>query len=191
MKKTLTLLFAIFLALGISAQNFGVGLDFMMLSGTMTEDADGNAVKNAAGEDVSGSSAVLNVNYTHNLSEKLDMVGSVGYGMGFGLIPLKASLSYGISSNISANLGVGMYMITDDSYDPQEVTIGENEWKGSSNEFGINLGVTYQMNNIGIGLGYDMIKGGDDFYTLNAFTIGLSYGLGGYSSSSDDPSDSK
>ena len=84
-----------------------------------------------------------------------------------------------------------MYMITDDSYDPQEVTIGENEWKGSSNEFGINLGVTYQMNNIGIGLGYDMIKGGDDFYTLNAFTIGLSYGLGGYSSSSDDPSDSK
>jgi len=191
MKKTITLLFAIFLALGISAQNFGVGLDFMMLSGTMTEDADGNAVKNAAGEDVSGSSAVLNVNYTHNVSEKLDMVGSVGYGMGFGLIPLKASLSYGISSNISANLGVGMYMITDDSYDPQEVTIGENEWKGSSNEFGINLGVTYQMNNIGIGLGYDMIKGGDDFYTLNAFTIGLSYGLGGYSSSSDDPSDSK
>ena len=191
MKKTITLLFAVFLALGISAQNFGVGLDFMMLSGTMIEDADGNAVKNAAGEDVSGSSAVLNVNYTHNVSEKLDMVGSVGYGMGFGLIPLKASLSYGISSNISANLGVGMYMITDDSYDPQEVTIGENEWKGSSNEFGINLGVTYQMNNIGIGLGYDMIKGGDDFYTLNAFTIGLSYGLGGYSSSSDDPSDSK
>ena len=191
MKKTITLLFAVFLALGISAQNFGVGLDFMMLSGTMIEDADGNAVKNAAGEDVSGSSAVLNVNYTHNLSEKLDMVGSVGYGMGFGLIPLKASLSYGIASNISANLGMGMYMITDDSYDPQEVTIGENEWKGSSNEFGINLGVTYQMNNIGIGLGYDMIKGGEDYYTLNAVTIGLSYGFGGDSSSSDTPSDAK
>jgi hypothetical protein len=32
MKKTITLLFAVFLALGISAQNFGVGLDFMKLS---------------------------------------------------------------------------------------------------------------------------------------------------------------
>ena len=153
MRKTITLLFAIFLALGISAQNFGVGLDYMMLSGTMVKDAEGNAVTyvpegETAAVDASSSSAVLNVSYTHPLSEKLDMVGSVGYGMGFGLIPLKASLSYGIASNISANLGVGMYMITDDSYDPQEITIGENEWKGSSNEFGINLGVNYQMNNI-------------------------------------------
>ena len=99
-----------------------------------------------AGErkDVSSSSAVLNLSYTHPLSEKLDIVGSLGYGMGFGLIPMKASLSYGIASNISANLGMGMYMITDDSYDPQPVTIGEDEWKGSSNEFGLNFGVNYQ-----------------------------------------------
>ena len=86
MKKTITLLFTTFLALGISAQNFGVGLDYMMLSGTMVKDADGNAVTmiDDDGEIVktSGSSAVLNVSYTHPLSEKLDMVGSVGLGMG-------------------------------------------------------------------------------------------------------------
>jgi hypothetical protein len=87
----------------------------------------------------------------------------------------------GIASNISANLVMGMYMITDDSYDPQAVTIGEDEWKGSSNEFGLNFGVNYQMNSIGIGVGYDMIKGGEDTYTLNAITIGLSYDFGGKS----------
>ena len=120
MKKTITLLFTTFLSFGISAQ-FSAGLDYMMLSGTMVKDADGNAVTvDDDGEivETSGSSAVLNVSYTHPLSEKLDMVGSVGYGMGFGLIPLKASLSYGVSSSISANLGMGMYMITDDSYNP-------------------------------------------------------------------------
>ena len=177
MKKTITLLFAIFLALGISAQNFGVGLDFMMLSGTMIESESGTAVQNAAGEDVSGSSAVLNVNYTHNLSEKLDMVGSVGLGMGFGLVPMKLGMSYGMTSKIDVNVGMGMYMISDDSYVPYEGTIGEDEWKGSSNEFGMNFGVAYNMNAIGIGLGYDMIKG-DGNITLNALTISLSYAFG-------------
>ena len=175
----------------IFAQGFGLGLDYMMLSGTMIESESGIAVKNTAGEDVSSSSAVLNLSYTHPLSEKLDMVGSLGYGMGFGLIPMKASLSYGIASNISANLGMGMYMITDDSYDPQPVTIGEDEWKGSSNEFGLNFGVNYQMNAIGIGVGYDMIKGGEDTYTLNAITIGLSYAFGTSSEKGDKPAEKK
>ena len=195
MKKTITFLFATFLAFGMSAQ-FSVGLDYMMLSGTMVQLEDGNAVTyipegETEAVEVSGSSAVLNLGYTHNLSDKLDMVGSVGLGMGFELVPMKLGVSYGMTSKIDVNLGMGMYMITDDSYDPQAVTIGEDEWKGSSNEFGINLGVKYQMNNIGIGLGYDMIKGGEDYYTLNAVTIGISYGFGGDSSSSDTPSDTK
>jgi putative Mn2+ efflux pump MntP len=187
MKKTITLLFAIFLALGISAQNFGVGLDFMMLSGTMIEDAEGNAVTtlDADGETVeaSSSSAVLNVSYTHPLADKLDMVGSVGYGMMFGLVPMKLGVSYGIASNISANLGMGMYAIKDKSYRPAGEE-GEGYDPANKKEFGINLGVKYQMDAIGIGLGYDMIKGGDDITTLNAFTIGLSYSFG--ASSADD-----
>ena len=183
MKKTITLLFAGLVTLGLSAQNFGVGLDYMMLSGTMVKDADGNAVTYTpegatATEEVSGSSIVLNVHYAYPINEKMSVVGSAGYGMGFGIIPLKASISYGITSEISANLGMGMYMITNESYDPQEVTIGEDEWKGSSNELGISLGVKYHMNAIGIGLGYEMIKGGDHS-SLSAFTIGLSYGFGG------------
>ena len=66
MKKTITLLFAGLVTLGLSAQNFGVGLDYMMLSGTMVKDANGNAVTYTpegatATEEVSGSSIVLNV----------------------------------------------------------------------------------------------------------------------------------
>ena len=83
-----------------------------------------------------------------------------------------------------------MYMITNESYDPQEVTIGEDEWKGSTNELGMSMGVKYHMNAIGIGLGYEMIKGGDHS-SLSAFTIGLSYGFGGGSGNSDDSPSSK
>jgi predicted porin len=181
MKKTITLLFAIFLALGISAQNFGVGLDYMMLSGTMIDDG----TDPETGDAVSGSSAVLNVNYTYNLSEKLDVVGSVGYGMGFALLPIKLSLSYGIASNISANLGMGQYWIKDKSYRPAGEE-GEGYDAANKKEGGITLGVKYQMDAIGIGLGYDMIKGGDDMTTLNAFTIGLSYSFGSFEGASAD-----
>jgi len=198
MKKTITFLFAGLFTLGLSAQNFGVGLDYMMLSGTMIKDADGNKVTytpegETAVSEVSSSSIVLNVNYTYPINEDISIVGSAGYGMGFGLIPLKASISYGISSKISANLGIGMYMITNDSYVPTGVEDGKypDDYDsndpgatGSINELGMSLGVKYHMNAIGIGLGYEMIKGGDNS-SLNAFTIGLSYGFGGDSSSSE------
>ena len=188
MKKTITLLFAGLVTLGLSAQNFGVGLDYMMLSGTMVKDDAGNPVKygtNDPQDEASSSSIVLGVNYTYPIDEKMSVVGSAGYGMGFGIIPLKASISYGITSEISANLGMGMYMITDDGYSPVESPEGakdangeELSWKGSTNELGMSMGVSYQINAIGIGLGYEMIKGGDNS-SLNAFTIGLSYGFGG------------
>jgi len=189
MKKTITFLFAGLFTLGLSAQNFGVGLDYMILSGTMVK-ADGNAVTyvlEGETKEVSGSSAVLNINYTYPINDDMSVIGSVGYGMGFGLVPLKASLSYGITSSISANLGCGFYMITDDSYVPTGQVDGVNhaDYKaedpgatGSKNEAGMNFGVVYNMNAIGIGLGYEMIKGGEHS-SLNAFTIGLSYGFGG------------
>ena len=82
MKKTITLLFAGLVTLGLSAQNFGVGLDYMMLSGTMVKDADGNAVtyvpegaEATATEEVSGSSIVLNVHYAYPINEKMSVVG--------------------------------------------------------------------------------------------------------------------
>ena len=111
MKKTITLLFAGLLTLGLSAQNFGVGLDYMMLSGTMVKDDAGEPVKygtNDPQDEASSSSIVLGVNYTYPINDDMSVIGSVGYGMGYGLIPLKVSLSYGFSSSISANLGMGM-----------------------------------------------------------------------------------
>jgi len=189
MKKTITFLFAGLFTLGLSAQNFGVGLDYMMLSGTMV---DGNYLPEGETDStaVSGSSIVLNVHYAYPINEKMSVVGSAGYGMGFGIVPLKASISYGISSKISANLGCVFYMITDDSYVPTGVEDGEypDDYDsndpgatGSTNELGMSLGLKYHMNAIGIGLGYEMIKGGDNS-SLNAFTIGLSYDFGGSSS---------
>ena len=194
MKKTITLLFAVFLALGISAQNFGVGLDYMVLSGTMVKDANGNAVTvDDDGEivETNGSSAVLNVSYTHPLSEKSNMVGSVGLGMGFGLVPMKLSMSYGMTPKMAVNVGMGMYMITDagNGYAPTGYIDGGNHVDydpanpsatGSKNEFGGSIGVSYVINNISLGLGYEMIKGGDHS-SLNAITIGLSYAFYGNS----------
>ena len=199
MKKTITFLCAGFLTLGLSAQNFGVGLDYMMLSGTMIEDADGNAVMYKANDEdtemteVGSSAAVLNLSYAYSINDDMSAILSAGYGMGFGIVPLKAGISYGISSSISVNAGMGMYMITDAGYTPMESVEGDvdsdgNElsWKGSSNEFGGGAGITYHMNNIGIGLGYEMIKGGDNS-SLNSFTIGLSYSFGGGSGGESAP----
>jgi len=185
-------------------QGFGIGLDYMMLSGTMVKDTAGNALEYLAEGDtevtaVKSSSAVLSLNYTHNLSEKMDLVGSVGYGMGFGIVPLKASLSYGFSPSISANFGMGLYMITDGSYVPtgsadgvlpEDYDAADPAATGSTNELGMNLGLKYHMNNIGIGLGYEMIKGGDHS-SLNAFTIGLSYAFGSSSEKGDKPAKEK
>jgi hypothetical protein len=194
MKKIYSLmLVAILGTTTMFGQGFGLALDYMMLSGTMVKDAAGNAVEYIANEDdtdmtaVSPSSAVLSLNYTYSINDDMSAVVSAGYGMGFGIVPLKASLSYGFSASISANVGMGMYMITDPSYTPVESVEGDvdadgNElsWKGSANELGMNLGLKYHMNNIGIGLGYEMIKSGDHS-SLNSFTIGLSYAFGGQS----------
>jgi len=81
MKKTITFLFAGLFTLGLSAQNFGVGLDYMMLSGTMIKDADGNKVTytpegETAVSEVSSSSIVLNVNYTYPINEDISIVES-------------------------------------------------------------------------------------------------------------------
>ncbi|MAW21229.1 MAG: hypothetical protein CMD16_02395 [Flavobacteriales bacterium] len=193
MKKTITFLCAGFLTLGLSAQNFGVGLDYMMLSGTMIADADGNAVMYKANDEdtemteVGSSSAVLNLSYDYSINDDMSAVLSAGYGMGFGIVPLKASLSYGFSPSISANVGMGMYMITDASYVPEEGTFGDDEFTASSNEFGGGAGIAYHMNNIGIGLGYEMIKGTDNAKSLNSFTIGLSYSFGGGSGGDSAP----
>ena len=169
MKKTITLLFAGFFALGLSAQNFGVGLDYAIWNGVMIEDAE------------SSSSIVLGANYTYNLSENMDVVGSIGYGIGFGVIPMKVDLDYGITDKISANLGMGLYMISDDGYN----ATGVDDEDASTNEFGLNLGLGYQVTDaITLGFDYNMVKGGD--YDFNGMSFGLSYGFGGGSSSGSD-----
>jgi opacity protein-like surface antigen len=123
-------------------------------------------------------STILGLNYTHNLSEKMDLVGSFGYGMGFGVLPMKVDLKYGITDKISANLGMGMYMISDSTYDAN--AIGVDGEDASTNEFGLNLGLGYQVTDaITLGFNYNMVKSGD--YDFNGMSFGLSYGFGGNS----------
>ena len=90
-------------------QGFGLGLDYAMWNGTMTENSDTASAASAA-------STILSVNYTHELNDKTDLVGSLGYGMGFEVITMKADLNYGITEKLSANLGMGLYMISDSIY---------------------------------------------------------------------------
>ena len=163
MKKIVTLLFVGLFTLGLSAQNFGIGLDYAMWNGVMVEDAENS------------NSIVIGVNYTYNLFDKMDMVGLVGYGVGFGIMPIKADLKYSLTNKISSNVGVGMYMISASEEDYK--AIGVDNEDASTNEFGVNLGLGYQVTDaITLGFNYNMIKSGD--YDFNGMTFGLSYGLG-------------
>ena len=162
-------------------QGFGASLDYAMWNGAMIEDSETTG------------STILAVNYTHNLSEKMDLVGSVGYGMGFEIIPMKAALNYGITNKLSANLGMGLYMISDSTYEANAIGVHEEgddhdhdgEEGGSTNEFGINLGLSYQVTSaITLGFNYNMIKSGD--YDFNGMQLGLSYAFGTKSSDKDE-----
>jgi opacity protein-like surface antigen len=151
------------------AQGLGASLDYAMWNGAMIEDSENTG------------STILSVNYTHNLSEKIDLVGSVGYGMGFDVVPMKVDLNYGITDKISANLGMGLYMISDSTYDANAIGVTDeastDAIEGSTNEFGINLGLSYQITSaISLGFNYNMIKSGD--YDFNGMQFGLSYAFG-------------
>ena len=151
-------------------QGLGASLDYAMWNGTMIENS----------EETTGST-ILAVNYTHNLSKNLNLVGAVGYGMGFGVVPMKADLNYGITNKLSTNLGIGLYMIDNETYDANAIGVDGEE--ASTNEFGINLGLSYQVtSSISLGFNYNMIKSGD--YDFNGMQFGLSYAFGGKSTDS-------
>jgi opacity protein-like surface antigen len=171
MKKIYTLVVvAILGTTTIFAQGIGAALDYAIWNGAMIENSDATG------------STILSLNYTHNLSEKIDLVGSVGYGMGFGIIPMKADLNYGITNKLSANLGMGIYMISDSTYDANATGVYEDgstdAIEGSTNEFGMNVGLSYQLTSaLSLGFNYNMIKSGD--YDFNGIQFGLAYSFGG------------
>ena len=167
MKKIYSLMVVVILGTTtMFGQGLGASLDYAMWNGKMIENSETTG------------STILAVNYTHNLSEKIDVIGSVGYGMGFGVLPMKADLNYGITNKLSANLGMGLYMISDSTYKANAIGVDEEE--GSTNEFGINIGLSYQVTSaISLGFNYNMIKSGD--YDFNGMQFGLSYAFGGQS----------
>jgi opacity protein-like surface antigen len=163
-------------------QGFGASLDYAMWNGAMTDTSE------------NASSIIIGVSYTHNLSAKMDLVGSVGYGIGFAILPIKADLKYSITNKLSANLGMGMYMISDEVYDANAIGVKEEgsteAVEGSTNEFGINLGLGYQITSaLSLGFNYNMIKSGD--YDFNGMQFGLAYSFGGKSSDNEETKESK
>lgn len=172
--------------LGVSAQHFGIGLDYMMLSGGMVEDDAGNPLTYSDSSEVSSNSPVLCLNYTYPINDDMSLVSSVGYSLGFGIMPIKSSLSYSLSSSLSINAGMGLYMITDSIYSPEASVEGDVDadgepltWTGTGNEFGMSLGLKYHMNKIGIGLSYEVIRT-EEWKDLSSIpTINISYDFGG------------
>ncbi|MDA1009602.1 MAG: outer membrane beta-barrel protein [Bacteroidetes bacterium] len=163
-------------------QGFGASLDYAMWNGAMTDTSE------------NASSIIIGVSYSYNLSEKMDLVGSVGYGIGFAILPIKADLKYSITNKLSANLGMGMYMISDEVYDANAIGVKEEgsteAVEGSTNEFGINLGLGYQITSaLSLGFNYNMIKSGD--YDFNGMQFGLAYSFGGKSSDNEETKESK
>jgi len=163
-------------------QALSASLDYAIWNGAMIENSEATG------------STIFAVNYTHNLNEKMDLVGSVGYGMGFGILPMKADLNYGITNKLSANLGMGLYMISDSTYDANALGVAEegstDVIEGSTNEFGMNLGLSYQLTSaLSLGFNYNMIKSGD--FDFNGMQFGLAYSFGGSSSGKEETKEKK
>ena len=176
MKKFYTLLLVSVLGTStMFAQGFGASLDYAMWNGAMIENSETTG------------STIISVNYTQNLSKKMDLVGSVGYGIGFGVLPIKTDLNYGITNKLSANLGMGIYIISDDTYKANANGVGNEAPK--FNEFGTNLGLSYQLTSaLSLGFNYNMLKndveeGSADF---NAMQFGLAYSFSGKSKAKTD-----
>jgi hypothetical protein len=178
MKNTFTFIaVSIFSLSTIFAQNFGVSLENTIWNGDMIRYIYPEKTKNTYGNN----SVILGLNYNYNLSENLDVVASAGYAFGFEITPLTANLNYKISDNISANIGMGIYMISDSIYSHnslgQLVEGTEERKEASTNEFGINFGMSYKLtSNIALTGNYNMLKNG--YSDFNGISFGLSYTFG-------------
>ena len=170
MKKITLLFVAVFSITTAFSQGLSANLGYAMWNGEMTHDADGP------------SSILIGVNYTHEFSEKLDLQGSVSYGIGYGILPLQSNVIYNFSEKLNLKFGMGLYMISDETYEAHAIEIGNDE--PSTNEFGMNMGLGYNLNDkISLGFDYNMIKSGDNDF--NGMMFGLTYSLGKKSEKSE------
>ena len=198
MKKNITLLVLVISILTVSAQDFSIGFDYSMWNGSLiTNDVDNPTSFTSINSDdaadttryeASPASAILSVNCLYPINDKLNLIGSVGYGMLYSVVPLKADIQYSFTDDISANVGMGLWMINDKSYEPlgmieEGMTSEEKDAvTGSRNEFGLNFGLSYSItDNIDMRFNYNMIEADK----LNGMSIGLSYALGSASTSDE------
>ena len=178
MKNIFTLIaISMFSISTIFAQNFGISLENTIWSGDMVRYIYPEKVKN----NTSTNSVILGLNYNYNLSENFSLVASTGYAFGFKITPLEASFNYKISDKISANMGMGIYIISDSIYSHNsvgELVEGtEARTEASLNEFGINFGMSYKLtSNIALTGNYNILKNGD--HDFNGISFGLSYDFG-------------
>ena len=198
MKKNITLLALVISILTVSAQDFSIGFDYSMWNGSLiTNDVDNPTSFTSINSDddadttryeASPASAILSVNCLYPINDKVNLIGSVGYGMLYSVVPLKADIQYSFTDDISANVGMGLWMINDKSYEPigmieEGMTSEEKDAvTGSRNEFGLNFGLSYSItDNIDMRFNYNMIEADK----LNGMSIGLSYALGSAASSDE------
>ena len=118
------------------------------------------------------------MNYYYNLSEKLDVVGSAGYAIGFEITPLKVNFNYKISDKISANIGMGVFFVSDPIYTDyligQLIEGREERAEPAISEFGINFGMSYKLTStIALTGNYNSLKNDTD--NFNGISFGLSF----------------
>jgi hypothetical protein len=124
------------------------------------------------------SSFVLKLKKDFTLNNNLNLYTSIGYSLGFEYLPLEFGFSYEIIDNLSANIGCGLFSLTDDRW----VTKGLDGEEPSNNEFGLVFGVDYMLNDkIGIQINYNNIESAEDIVlasmSLNSLSFGVSYKL--------------
>ena len=152
--------------------NFIISADFNSINSTYLEGVDEENI----------SSFVIKIKKEINLNDNLNLNAGIGYSLGFKYIPFELGFSYDLFKNFSANIGCGLYNITDDTWETfglmDDVT-GDRE-EPSNNEFGLFFGINYMLNNnLGFQVNYNSIEPVDDdkSLSLTSFSLGLSYKL--------------
>ena len=167
MKKLIVLLISSVLIANVSkAQESNVFLEYSMLEVEYLDLMGGLESENIH-------SYVMGLNTTLNLSKGIDLVGAVGISEGFDYRFASTSLAFKLSSNFSLNLGCGLYMIDDKRWNPQ----GLEGQDPSSNDLGLNLGLTCQLTDkLGVSVKYNIIEPKEE--GIGSMSInGLSFGI--------------
>ena len=169
MKKIFLLFTITIFSISITkAQTTNIFTEYSMLEVEFYENGEGDMKT----ENIN--SYVLGLSSTFELSKAIDFIGSAGMSKGFNYNFLIGNLSWNLSDNFNLFAGAGVYLIDDEKWVP----IGLDGNEASSNEFGMQVGLSLQLSeSLGLTMKYNIIEEKEDYEVGSMSINGLSFGV--------------